>query len=108
MPKKRSYHHGDLRRALLDATVRLAGKHGASGVTLREAARLAGVSQTAPYRHFADKTAMLAAASEEGFVRLAEWVAPAVEIEDPARRIAALCTRYVEFAVEHTDWFRLM
>src|SRR4030095_14281894 len=49
--RKGDYHHGDLRRALLDATLKLAHELGAAGVTLREAARVAGVSQTAPYRH---------------------------------------------------------
>jgi AcrR family transcriptional regulator len=109
MAKNRvTYHHGDLRRALLDATVHLAGELGAAGVTLRAAARVAGVSQTAPYRHIADKTAMLAAASEEGHLLLAESLETAAAIADPARRILALCVCYVEFAITHADRFRLM
>src|SRR5215813_10430287 len=62
-----AYHHGDLRRALLDATLRLVEEHGPQGFTLRAAARAAGVSPGAPYHHFADKDALLAAVAEEGF-----------------------------------------
>src|SRR5258706_13131381 len=98
---RRSYHHGDLRRALIDATLQLAVERGAAGVTLREAARVAGVSQTAPYRHFADKTDMLAAASEEGFVILAEFMRQAAgPPAEPPQRLAALGVAYVEFDVE--------
>lgn len=101
------YHHGDLRRALLDATLALAEEYGAAGVTLRQAAERAGVSQTAPYRHFADKTAMLAAASEEGFrVLYARMLA--VSAARPVRQIGAWAACYVEFAVTHTAYFRLM
>lgn len=108
--RRASYHHGDLRRALLDATLRLAETQGPAGVTLREAARLAGVSQTAPYRHFADKTAMLAAASEEGFVILRQAMeqAGAPFAGDPRRRIVEYGVAYVRFAVTHPAYFRLM
>jgi AcrR family transcriptional regulator len=99
------YHHGDLRRALLDATLALAEEYGAAGVTLRQAAERAGVSQTAPYRHFADKTAMLAAASEEGFRLL---YAQMLAVSQAAHPIAAWAACYVEFAVAHTAHFRLM
>jgi len=101
------YHHGDLRRALLDATLALAEEHGAAGVTLRQAAERAGVSQTAPYRHFADKTAMLAAASEEGF-RLLYARMLAVSQGGAVQQVAAWAACYVEFAVTHTAHFRLM
>jgi AcrR family transcriptional regulator len=108
--RRASYHHGDLQRALIDATLRLAGERGAPGVTLREVARVAGVSQTAPYRHFADKTAMLAAASEEGFVMLREAMrdAAAPFAADPRRRVVELGIAYVQFAVTHVSHFRLM
>jgi AcrR family transcriptional regulator len=103
-----AYHHGDLRRALLDATLALADEKGAATVTLREVAGLAGVSQTAPYRHFADKTAMLAAASEEGFVLLREMMIEASLPTEPRARVIALGVTYVEFAVSHRSHFRLM
>jgi len=68
--KRGKYHHGDLRRALLDAALELVNELGPSGITLREAARRAGVTHAAPYRHFADKGALLAAVAEQGFVQL--------------------------------------
>ena len=106
--KGADYHHGDLRRALLDATLALAEEYGAAGVTLRQAAERAGVSQTAPYRHFADKTAMLAAVSEEGFRLLYARMLAVSQAARPMRQIAAWAACYVEFAVTHTAYFRLM
>jgi AcrR family transcriptional regulator len=108
--RRATFHHGDLRRALLDATLQLAAKRGAAGVTLREAARVAGVSQTAPYRHFVDKEAMLVAASEEGLELMRRWLADTVgePSADPRRRIVEMLGAYVAFAVTHTAYFRLM
>jgi len=104
-PKKRAYHHGDLRRALIDATLKLGLEHGAGGVTLREAARVAGVSPMAPYRHFPDKLSMLAATSEEGFRLLYAELTNAPAAEPMAASWAAA---YVDFAVRRPDYFRLM
>jgi AcrR family transcriptional regulator len=59
------YHHGDLPQALLDAALRIVKTQGTEGLTLRAVARLAGVSQAAPYRHFANKEAILAAVAED-------------------------------------------
>lgn len=103
-----AYHHGDLRRALLDATLRLTGERGAAAVTWREVARMAGVSQTAPYRHFADKEAILIAASEEGFELLHQALAAASSLREPKRRIVELGAAYVHFAVTHPSHLRLM
>src|SRR6266540_5232917 len=63
--RRKAYHHGDLRRALVDAAIELVRDRGPDGFTLREAARRVGVSQTAPYRHFATKDALLAAVAEQ-------------------------------------------
>ena len=65
-----SYHHGDLKKALIDSGVEILSEKGIKNLSLREAARRAGVSHTAPYRHFEDKDALLAAIAEEGFLRL--------------------------------------
>ena len=70
MSVKRSYHHGNLRKALLDAGVALIGEVGPKGFTIREVARRAGVSHNAPYRHFRDKDELLEAIALEGFGRL--------------------------------------
>src|SRR5260370_17441752 len=64
-----AYHHGDLRRALLVETARTIREDGVDAVTLRAVAARLGVSRTALYRHFADKSALLAAVAREGFQR---------------------------------------
>ena len=84
---KRNYHHGDLRRALLDAAWRLVAEKGLAALTLRELARAAGVSHAAPYHHFPSRTALLDALAEEGFAGLDRamgealagpmWISPA-------------------------------
>ena len=66
MAKRQTYHHGDLRQALLTAAVELLKTKDAKSLSLREVARAAGVSHTAPYRHFEDKAALLAAIAQEG------------------------------------------
>ena len=104
------YHHGDLRQALLDATVALVEREGRQALTLRGVARLLGVSQAAPYRHFPDKEALLAAVAEEGLKVLAARMreAAALQGEDLPARLQALGVAYVEFAVAHTARFRVM
>lgn len=66
---KRGYHHGNLREALVAAALKLVAEKGPEGVTLAEAARMAGVSPAAPYRHFADRSVLMAAVAREGFTR---------------------------------------
>jgi AcrR family transcriptional regulator len=75
-PKR--YHHGELPRALLDAALHIASAEGTHGLTLRAVARRAAVSQAAPYRHFANKEAILAAVAEEGFRSLIALIRGAV------------------------------
>lgn len=65
--KKRGYHHGNLREALIDAALRLIGEKGPGGFTVAEAARAAGVSPAAPYRHFRDRDELLADVAKRGF-----------------------------------------
>lgn len=110
MRRRRTYHHGSLRRALLDATLSLTQELGPAGVTLRQAAERAGVSQAAPYRHFAGKDAMIAAAAEEGFALLRGALLEAARgaAADPAERLAAWVACYARFAVGHPAHFRLM
>jgi AcrR family transcriptional regulator len=111
MPRRprKGYHHGDLRRALLDATLRLAAEKSPAGVSLRESAREAGVSPAAPYRHFQDKQNMLAAAAEEGFGIFLERVRQSArQATSPAEQIVAWVGIYVQFAAEYPAHFRLM
>ena len=107
-PKPR-YHHGDLRRALIDASLALISEEGFSALTLREVARRAGVTHAAPYRHFADKEALLAAVAEEGFRSMAAQMRERMAQESgPAERLIACGVAYVLFAVQHSAHFRVM
>jgi AcrR family transcriptional regulator len=104
------YHHGDLRRALVDAAAALAAEKGIADVSLREAARSAGVSHAAPYHHFKDKAALLAAVAEEGFIRLDAFQNKALgsASREPAARLRALGKAYVDFAIRNPHYFRVM
>jgi AcrR family transcriptional regulator len=95
-----TYHHGDLRAALVRAGSKLLEKRGLSGLSLREAARRAGVSHNAPYRHFPDRESLLAAIAAEGFAMLGE------RLKGRAGREKA--EAYVRFAIENPQRFRLM
>ena len=108
--RRERYHHGDLRRALLDAALKLVRRGGTPALTLRAAARLAGVSQAAPYRHFADKQALLAAVAEEGFRAMTAAMRGAVSGhgDEPLLKFRALGLAYVEFACGHPAHFRVM
>jgi AcrR family transcriptional regulator len=105
-----AYHHGDLRRALLQGALELLAEGGPAHLTLRGAARRAGVSPAAPYRHFTDKREMLAAVAEEGFLALERACAEAVgeNAGDPAVAFGLRGLAYVRFAVEHPAHYRVM
>jgi AcrR family transcriptional regulator len=106
----RAYHHGNLRRALLDAALDHLGKTGSTDFTLRELARTLGVTHNAPYRHFPGKAELLAALREEGFARLAAAERAALEGAPVGarERVRALGEVYVRFAIEEPTAFRLM
>ena len=95
-----TYHHGDLSAALLRAAGRTLEKRGIGALSLREAARHAGVSHNAPYRHFPDREALLVALAAEGFAMLGERLRG-----QPGR---AMGEAYVRFALEQPQRFRLM
>jgi AcrR family transcriptional regulator len=108
-PKRDAYHHGDLRRALLDASLALVDEVGIEGLSLREVARKAGVSHNAPYHHFPDRASLLAAISEEGFARLAREMAAARAAAPDARaRLEACGLAYIRFAFGSPARFKLM
>lgn len=109
--KKRGYHHGDLKAALIDAAWQLVRTEGALDVTLAAASRMAGVSTAAPYRHFADKEALLDAVRARGFAELTGRMRGAVEAVSAAGTIAditAIGRAYVGFAHDEAAVFRLM
>jgi AcrR family transcriptional regulator len=112
-PTRTSYHHGALRDELLSASLRLIEAEGIGAVSLRRVAREAGVSPGAPYHHFADRAALLAALSEQGFRLLtAEFTVARAAAADggrgPAQVLGALLRAYVGFAQRHGAYFRLM
>ena len=88
MRTPRSYHHGNLKQALLEASLNLIREVGPGAFTLREVARRAGVSHNAPYRHFRDKEELLAALAAEGFDRLTDAMTKAAE--SATERLGAL------------------
>jgi AcrR family transcriptional regulator len=104
------YHHGDLPRALLDAALHIVETQGTEALTLRAVARLAGVSQAAPYRHFANKEAILAAVAEDGFRSLMTAMRQSVQDcgDLPLARLRAVGIGYVTFATSHPSHFRVM
>nr|WP_316638776.1 TetR/AcrR family transcriptional regulator [uncultured Roseateles sp.] len=109
MPKA-PYHHGDLPRALVAAAAQLieAGEQGAR-LTLRAAAQAAGVSVAAPYRHFADREALLAATLAEGFGELAKRTEAARSTApEPMQALLATGLAYVRFAADRPRIYRLM
>lgn len=103
------YHHGDLRRALLQAAVRTIGSHGVDGLTLRGVGSALGVSRTALYRHFTDKAALLAAVGAEGFRMLRAELSESWEREGRGPSgFQAMGAAYVRFAVAHPSHYRVM
>ena len=109
--KRTTYHHGDLRNALIQAALELIAAHGVEGFTLRDCAKQAGVSVAAPYRHFDDKDDLLAAVAADCIQRLGEAMDRAVEAAgdaDPLTVFRATGIAYVRFAVEHPAHFRVM
>ncbi len=104
-----AYHHGDLRRGLLDAAETLLERDGGpAALSLREVARAAGVSHNAPYRHFADREALLAALAAEGFARLASALNKAATTMPAPARALAVGRAYLRFARTHRALYLLM
>jgi AcrR family transcriptional regulator len=107
--RRRPYHHGNLRRGLLDEALATIRADGVDGLTLREIGARLGVSRTALYRHFADKRALLAAVATEGFRTLGQQLSAAWE--DGGRDAAAfdsMGVAYVRFAVANPAHYRVM
>lgn len=108
-PSQESYHHGDLRRTLLETAAAILAETGRWDFSLREVARRAGVSHNAPYRHFSDKEALLAAVAVAGFEALnAETAAAADGLSDPTAVLRALGRAYVHFGIVNAALYRLM
>ena len=106
---RKNYHHGDLKNALIQAGIDILAKEGVGGLSLRKAARKAGVSHAAPYAHFADKQALIAAISTEGHKVIYEKILEVLEKhpDDPLRQLVEIAWAYVEFGIQQPDHFRI-
>jgi AcrR family transcriptional regulator len=110
LPRK-SYHHGDLRAALLEATQALLDEGGSDDLSLREVARRAQVSHVAPAHHFRNKAGLLTAFAVQGFERLVETIEALPEPQRAASGpdlLAATGRGYVRFAVDNPAHFSIM
>jgi AcrR family transcriptional regulator len=108
--ERRGYHHGNLREALIDAALALIAEKGPASFTIAEAARLAGVSPAAPYRHFRDAEALLAEVAQRGFERLAASLATAWNEgrPHPLAAFEALGRAYLGFARTDPAYYAAM
>lgn len=104
----KTYHHGDLRSALLDAGLRALESTAIADLSLRQLARDAGVSATAVYRHFPDKAALLQALADQGIEQMAAWQREAALAADPSNAFAATGRAYVRWALANPALFRLV
>lgn len=106
----RSYHHGNLRAELLDTAIEQLQQLGAEALSLRALARAIGVSQTAPYRHFADKSDLLAAMATRGYRSLLASLQRAgnATTDCPREQLLAFAHAYVDYAAQNPQLFKLM
>jgi AcrR family transcriptional regulator len=106
---KLKYHHGDLKNALIAAAIDILSKEGVHGLSLRKVAQRAGVSHAAPYAHYADKQALIAAISTEGYRRLYETLRAIGERHagDPLRQLIEGAWAYIQFALQDPDHFKI-
>ena len=109
--RRPTYHHGRLREALIEAAVALAEEIGAEHVTMREAARRAGVSSAAPFRHFPTKKALMTAVAEDALQRMRDGIdaaVAAIPAGDPLGRFRAFGQGYLQFVVRWPTYFRVL
>lgn len=107
---KKQYHHGDLQRQLIETAIEIISEHGLEKVSMRGLGQRIGVSRTAPYRHFADKSALLCAIAEEGYKTLTQVLntANTQGSDDSLTRLMEVGIAYVEFAVSNPVHYRIM
>lgn len=109
MPRRPTYHHGDLRQQLLEAGVELVGERGVDGFSMRELARRAGVSHAAPYHHFSARAALVRAIVADSYGQLATALRDATTNSgNPLDAIRFMGVAYVDFALSNPERYRLM
>jgi AcrR family transcriptional regulator len=104
-----TYHHGDLKNALIQAGIEILSLDGIKGFSLRQVAKRAGVSHAAPYAHFTDKQALIAAISTEGYKRLFSQLTQIDQkyCNDPLRKLVEVAWCYLQFAVKDPAHFKI-
>jgi AcrR family transcriptional regulator len=107
---RRGYHHGNLREALVQGALELIAEKGPGGLTIAEAARAAGVSSAAPYRHFKDREELLAEVAMRGFERFADTLSAAWNggAPDPIQGFERLGAAYLTFARREPAYYATM
>jgi AcrR family transcriptional regulator len=105
---KATYHHGDLRAECVRAAVELLEESGETALSLRAVARRAGVSPAAPYRHYADREALVSAVAAVGYRELAGRLAAADPFPSTPEQLASVAVAYVQFALDRPALFRMM
>jgi AcrR family transcriptional regulator len=108
MSSKTTYHHGNLRAALVRAAMELLEESGENALSLRAVARRAGVSPAAPYRHYADRETLVSAVAAVGYRELAERLTAAHPSPSTPEQLASVAIAYVQFALERPALFRIM
>src|ERR1700736_6497749 len=108
MSSKATYHHGNLRAALVRAAMELLEESGENALSLRAVARRAGVSPAAPYRHYADRETLVSAVAAVGYRELAERLTAAHPSPSTPEQLASVAIAYVQFALERPALFRIM
>jgi AcrR family transcriptional regulator len=106
--RPRGYHHGDLKAALVEAAADILHRQGLAALTLRAVARATGVSQAAPYRHFPDRRALVAAVAERGFRRLQSAMLERMGSVQGRLGFKHIAIAYVEFALANPAEYRVM
>ena len=108
MPRK-NYHHGDLKNALIQAGIEILSKEGVNGLSLRKAARKAGVSHAAPYAHFADKQALIAAIALDGYGKIYARIEEVVTQypNDPLKQLLRSAWAYMQFGLETPAHYKI-
>jgi AcrR family transcriptional regulator len=103
------YHHGDLKNGLIQAGIEILSKEGVNALSLRSVAKRAGVSHAAPYAHFTDKQALIAAIAAAGYAKLFDQLAVAAQGQEtnPLSRLTSTADAYLQFALDEPDHFRI-
>jgi len=106
---QKNYHHGDLKNALIQAGIEILAEEGIGGLSLRKAARKAGVSHAAPYAHFDDKQTLIAAIAADGHSKINARLDTVMKVHagDPLRQLLGAVWVYVNFGLESPDHYKI-